>query len=495
MGGPGEPPVKKARKQVDAPLGPLYPTTIVDHPTACYNIWYHKTPGERNYVRKEDRKNPPTRCKPILDCGWTKGTDRPGAFICSHFAKGRCAQGSDCLFLHRIPTPADDARLDAMRDIFGRDRHATDRDDMGGIGSFNRDNRTLYIGGIRRGTVEVMEKSVIKHFSEWGAINTVRILQDKCVAFVQYKMRASAEFAKEAMEDQRLDYDEILNVRWATEDPNPRAIKRKQDDNMMTAAEAVAKRHLEALQAEDSLFYPEAEGALASSEFQDWYQNHQTSQQQEQQQQQQQQQQQAPPPAWPGYYPPPVGLDGQPLAPAHMGYYPPYPYPYPYPPPPSLFLFPPAPPPGVHPPPPPSLPPGSQPASYPPPMHPYYAPPPPPAWSYSAPYANADASAPTTSPTDPAHAPSGPGHSNGVATNTQSTAIQPDVPVPVPSEEASEEEQQLFSGMGQYPPGPATLSASKAKEAHPLSDWNPPLPKGVVPKIEQEEAKEKETQA
>lgn len=26
----------------------------------------------------------------------------------------------------------------------------TDRDDMGGVGSFNRDNRTLYIGGLIR---------------------------------------------------------------------------------------------------------------------------------------------------------------------------------------------------------------------------------------------------------------------------------------------------------------------------------------------------------
>ena len=36
-----------------------------------------------------------------------------------------------------------------------------------------------------------------------------------------YVHEGSAQFAKEAMACQSLDNDEILNVRWATEDPNP----------------------------------------------------------------------------------------------------------------------------------------------------------------------------------------------------------------------------------------------------------------------------------
>jgi hypothetical protein len=35
----------------------------------------------------------------------------------------------------------------------------------------------------------------------------------------------NAQFAKEAMQHQSMDMDEILNVRWATEDPNPGAQK------------------------------------------------------------------------------------------------------------------------------------------------------------------------------------------------------------------------------------------------------------------------------
>lgn len=49
----------------------------------------------------------------------------------------------------------------------------------------------------------------------------VKVLQYRSVAFVTYKSELHAQFAKEAMSCQSLDNDEILNVRWATEDPNP----------------------------------------------------------------------------------------------------------------------------------------------------------------------------------------------------------------------------------------------------------------------------------
>jgi len=49
----------------------------------------------------------------------------------------------------------------------------------------------------------------------------VKVLQYRSVAFVTYKSELHAQFAKEAMACQSLDNDEILNVRWATEDPNP----------------------------------------------------------------------------------------------------------------------------------------------------------------------------------------------------------------------------------------------------------------------------------
>lgn len=42
-----------------------------------------------------------------------------------------------------------------------------------------------------------------------------------------YRHEHAAQFAKEAMMNQSLDQEEILNVRWATEDPNPTAITRE----------------------------------------------------------------------------------------------------------------------------------------------------------------------------------------------------------------------------------------------------------------------------
>ena len=82
----------------------------------------------------------------------------------------------------------------------------------------------------------------------------VRVLQYRSVAFVTYVSELHAQFAKEAMACQSLDNDEILNVRWATEDPNPvskvsekrrleemgqEAIKARMDPRIVDAMRAV----------------------------------------------------------------------------------------------------------------------------------------------------------------------------------------------------------------------------------------------------------------
>lgn len=50
-----------------------------------------------------------------------------------------------------------------------------------------------------------------------------------------------AQFAREAMAHQSLDHDEVLNVRWATEDPNPMAQKREARRIEEQAAEAIRR--------------------------------------------------------------------------------------------------------------------------------------------------------------------------------------------------------------------------------------------------------------
>merc|ERR1712139_647846 len=115
----------------------------------------------------------------------------------------------------------------------GRERHRAHRDDMGGVGSFESNSRTLYIGGLRKQEGVDMKPIVQKHFAQFGEIENVNVIYRLSIAFVRYRLRCSAEFAKVAMTNQALDNKEVLNVRWAYDDPNPvakEAIKRANHD-------------------------------------------------------------------------------------------------------------------------------------------------------------------------------------------------------------------------------------------------------------------------
>jgi RNA recognition motif-containing protein len=69
---------------------------------------------------------------------------------------------------------------------------------MGGIGTFSRANRTLYVGRINTKS----QKMLAEQFGEFGTIESIKVLEDKGCAFVKYSLRAAAEFAKEAMDSQ-----------------------------------------------------------------------------------------------------------------------------------------------------------------------------------------------------------------------------------------------------------------------------------------------------
>ena len=155
-----------------------------------------------------------SRCSVARDSGHSKAKDK--APFCLHFAHGSCVKGPKCSFLHRIPTPKDVFPI--TMDCFGREKHRTEKDDMTGVGSFEREGKNLYVGNIANSPDA--EKIVTKHFSEWGEIESVRFLTGRGTAFVRYRYRANAEFAKEAMRGQSLDHNESLNVKWAQDDPN-----------------------------------------------------------------------------------------------------------------------------------------------------------------------------------------------------------------------------------------------------------------------------------
>ncbi|THU86531.1 hypothetical protein K435DRAFT_805040 [Dendrothele bispora CBS 962.96] len=194
-----------------------------------YNIWYNKWAGGDREDSYSNKVKSQTRCSIKRDAGLTRANTTGNKYCCLFFARGCCPYGWECEYLHCLPDP-DTALPDSSKDCFARDKFADYRDDMGGVGSFNRMNRTLYVGRIKEtGGGGETEEVVRRHFKEFGEIErdesetgwAVKVLQYRSVAFVTYKSEFHAQFAKESMACQSLDNDEILNVRWATEDPNP----------------------------------------------------------------------------------------------------------------------------------------------------------------------------------------------------------------------------------------------------------------------------------
>jgi hypothetical protein len=217
---------RPARVQVDA-------STIKDEPPpptgTIFNIWYNKWSGGDREDKYLSQTAAPGRCVVARDSGYTQGDKISGSYFCLYFARGLC--------LHRLPTVTD--IYPSNVDCFGRDKFSDYRDDMSGVGSFQRQNRTLYVGRIH--VTDDIEEIVSRHFQEWGQIERIRVLTARGVGFVTYTNEANSQFAKEAMSQQALDHEEILNVRWATVDPNPAAQKREAARIEEQAAEAIRK--------------------------------------------------------------------------------------------------------------------------------------------------------------------------------------------------------------------------------------------------------------
>ena len=160
--------VKKKRRPARPQVDPSARQTS-ELPTqtgTVFNIWYNKWSGgdrEDQYLSKTHAEG---RCNIAKDSGYTRADSVPGSFFCLFFARGVCPRGHQCEYLHRLPTIHD--LFNPNIDCFGRDKHSDYRDDMGGVGSFMRQNRTLYVGRIH--VSDDIEEIVARHFAEWGQV-------------------------------------------------------------------------------------------------------------------------------------------------------------------------------------------------------------------------------------------------------------------------------------------------------------------------------------
>ncbi|KAG8158934.1 hypothetical protein KVR01_011377 [Diaporthe batatas] len=257
-----EPAVRKVKKIIRKKKRParpqIDPELIKSEPPpqtgTTFNIWYNKWSGGDREDKYASQKAAKGRCNVAKDSGYTKADRVTGSYFCLFFARGICPKGQDCEYLHRLPTIHD--LFNPNVDCFGRDKFSDYRDDMGGVGSFMRQNRTVYVGRIH--VSDDIEEIVARHFAEWGEVERIRVLNTRGVAFITYSNEANAQFAKEAMAHQSLDHSEILNVRWATADPNPMAQAREARRIEEQAAEAVRRALPEEFVAEIEGRDPEA---------------------------------------------------------------------------------------------------------------------------------------------------------------------------------------------------------------------------------------------
>ena len=81
-----------------------------------------------------------------------------------------------------------------LHDIFGRERFASHRDDLDGVGSFSDDCRTLFVGDLKVSrfypNFEERTRTLIQEqFGLWGPIEDIVVVRNRNIAFVQYRYR------------------------------------------------------------------------------------------------------------------------------------------------------------------------------------------------------------------------------------------------------------------------------------------------------------------
>lgn len=236
---------RPARVQLDPAL--VKENSKPEQSGQVFNIWYNKWCGGENNGRT-GLVHAKHRCDVKRDSGYTKADKyvKPGEinksdYFCLYFARGYCCNGKKCDYLHRIPTDLD--IFPTTVDCFGREKFMDYRDDMSGIGSFGKVNKTLYINRISDMHNNI-EMRLSKCFGEFGDVSYVKALPGKNAAFVSFKLESQAQFAKESMYGQSLtpgNTSETLDIRWANDDPKYSARKRARDEENEMSMETARK--------------------------------------------------------------------------------------------------------------------------------------------------------------------------------------------------------------------------------------------------------------
>lgn len=190
------PPVERKKKKVirkkKRPARPqVDPSTMKSEPPpqtgTIFNIWYNKWSGGDREDKYLSQTAALGRCNIAKDSGYTKADQVNGSYFCLFFARGVCPKGQECEYLHRLPGIHD--MFNPNIDVFGRDKHSDYRHDMGGVGSFMRQNRTIYVGRIH--VTDDIEEVVSRHFAEWGQVERSKTFKCCALGFVVNMMYSS----------------------------------------------------------------------------------------------------------------------------------------------------------------------------------------------------------------------------------------------------------------------------------------------------------------
>lgn len=225
---------KPARVQVDTDV--LNETDKPEQTGNVFNIWYYNW-GAKDGTQTKSK----FRVDIKKDSGYTRANKIPDSYICLFFARGCCHKGKNCEYLHRLPSSKKD-NFPATKDCFGRDKFSDYRDDMGGVGNFLVTNKTLYLGQLLVDEVArglTIEELITSNFQEFGQVERLRVIHSRSCGFLTFKDEWSAQFAKEAMAHQSIVKNELLNIRWANEDPDPKAKERGQRQEELEAMAAI----------------------------------------------------------------------------------------------------------------------------------------------------------------------------------------------------------------------------------------------------------------